>query len=251
MKRAGRWLFNFAAAVSLLLCIALVVLGIRSFWKVGSLAIDHRGGTRFWVDVERGQLELWKQRRLDPATGPAGLLVIETGTVPAGPTNGRPQNVITESVLGFGAKALPQASRDAAVASLVSRRRQADMLRDEVVSRDKFVRYAQSQSQGTSNATIEQRQQSANSIRSAAQRFQSAADQLAALPYTDLQVTAPMWALVAMTLILPMVWVIRWRRQRVRAMFGMCAVCGYDLRATPNRCPECGEIPEGAKGAAT
>jgi hypothetical protein len=55
----------------------------------------------------------------------------------------------------------------------------------------------------------------------------------------------PHWALVAATLPLPVAWLLRRRRALRRHGAGLCPSCGYDLRATPGRCPECGTVPAG------
>ena len=56
-------------------------------------------------------------------------------------------------------------------------------------------------------------------------------------------VLVPNWFLLALSVLAPSRWVTlhrgRWRRQRLAAA-GLCRRCGYDLRATTDRCPECG-----------
>jgi hypothetical protein len=56
-------------------------------------------------------------------------------------------------------------------------------------------------------------------------------------------VVLPLWFLLVVSGILPAVGLVRrsgWWRKRSRVRRGLCVGCGYDLRASPGRCPECG-----------
>lgn len=50
-----------------------------------------------------------------------------------------------------------------------------------------------------------------------------------------------LWPLLLASLIAPARLLWRNRRSQRWAQAGRCSTCGYDLRATPGRCPECGE----------
>lgn len=57
-------------------------------------------------------------------------------------------------------------------------------------------------------------------------------------------VTVPYWGVTAVFTMLPM-FMLGWRMRRARrAARGRCVACGYDLRATPSRCPECSNMTD-------
>lgn len=53
----------------------------------------------------------------------------------------------------------------------------------------------------------------------------------------------PLWPIVLTAAFLPFRWMRARCRRNNREREGCCITCGYDLRATPDRCPECGTIP--------
>lgn len=56
----------------------------------------------------------------------------------------------------------------------------------------------------------------------------------------DRDVMIPLWFSQLMFAVLPMLWIVRRLCRSSSARPGRCTACGYDLRATPDRCPECG-----------
>ena len=56
-------------------------------------------------------------------------------------------------------------------------------------------------------------------------------------------IVVPTWMVAGPAAVLPALWLAGRLRRRRQKRAGLCSSCGYDLRASPDRCPECGVIP--------
>lgn len=70
------------------------------------------------------------------------------------------------------------------------------------------------------------------------QTGQSGVDRFASVPF---------WFIAFISILPPARWYLGRRREGRTCRAGLCPGCGYDLRATPDRCPECGSTPVAAR----
>jgi hypothetical protein len=191
-----RKLFTLATAGSLLLCVAMVALWIRSYGVNDVISWGNRSGKfRIAISCCRGDMRLDWLRLADDqgdTVGPPGLFHF---TVPPGFNN-----------LTVSMDPLPH---------YWVLRRTAD--RDYT---------------GHPGFTF-----SGCGFAVSRETFFSSGARM----YDGWLLGVPVPAVLAAAAILPVAWGTR--RYRKRSAAGHCATCGYDLRATPDRCPECGAIP--------
>jgi hypothetical protein len=67
--------------------------------------------------------------------------------------------------------------------------------------------------------------------------------------YSETVIAAPHWAVLTVLAMPAMLCAAKVQWKVSRPKIGLCPTCGYDLRATPDHCPQCG-APVAAKGAA-
>jgi hypothetical protein len=198
-----RHLLNLLTALSLLLCVAVCVLWARSFATSDGLLGTSSDGTLRWAICRRGRIGVL-------SIGPWPYAVpARWKSEPVDEPQIGPWMALGNDWLAYG---------------------------DEPVSDLLAVRHVIGVGQ------IENRFDGSTDYgRCTARRY------LHAPPGQRYEIVEmPLAPAALLTALLPTVWcglvirrlLLEWRRRYT----GRCARCGYDMRATPNRCPECGTI---------
>jgi hypothetical protein len=233
MKRLRLLLFNFAAAVLLLMCLGVSVVWVRSFWRYsfGSLTWP-RNALAIEIDRGRALLTMEFDHVINPRQRPGPVPTVQGMDLPVESKDDR-RPATAHHLAGFG------------YGDATSNAEKAELLRS-------WAYDAQAE-----QAILQRMERSGGGFSAAELAVARAGVQYRvarlASPPTLWKIEFPLWIVVVVSALIPWSW-LRWRRRQARQERierGLCPACGYDLRATPTRCPECGAIPPVVKGSGT
>jgi hypothetical protein len=193
MNLLGRKMFDWAAALSLAICILALVLGVRSFWRADAFVMEW--AKKWEISSNLGILEF------SVLTQYPAKVLSPMKYVPIGPRQA------VSPVIRFQHYASSPHPFIRAYWYRILNGRQGE--------------FAQT-SFGLGNNTP----------------AKTGIERIGPL------LGIPAWAIVLIAALLPCIWMMRTRKRRLAKMRlsrSLCVHCGYDLRATPDRCPQCGE----------
>jgi hypothetical protein len=191
MKRIHRWLFDKFAVLSLLMCVAVAAMWVRSYFLDEHVGDIVTGGHASLVASFKGQLFLEHQSYWDCGDRVWDREKINPGSeeIPGS----RESTCIWHEAIGFGV--------GSGTIYTWPEYLYPDVLTQPPLTDPRYER-------NTFEALV--------------------------IPY---------WAVVGLLAVGPMRWVYQTWKRATAIPIGSCQTCGYDLRATPNRCQECGTVP--------
>lgn len=204
VKRLRRIVWNGLAATSALLCVATAALGIRSYWQMDSIVHQNNHPIR-GADNDPTPIDIVSHNGL--VRSEKGLLVFSR---------------FDGSIFGpYAAQNIPLAAKRRIIAGRAA----------SSPPGSRWVR--------THGVALDIRPALLGPPYNARHwgdfMFQSTASLTL--------ICLPIWVVGMIFALLPLHWAIGWTFRRCRYSPHLCQSCGYDLRATPQRCPECGTIP--------